>query len=408
MKKKILFVHQHFPGQYKHLAPALAEKYNVHSFSMFPNDIKGVKHHRYTPHQESSKNIHRLAVEFETKILRAEACADLAYKLKDEGFNPDLIIGHAGWGELLFIKEVWPNSKLLSYLEFHYKLYNSDIDFDKDHMVDEDKIFLRRKLISRNAAGFSQYSSSDYLITPTEFQKSTFPEFVKEKITVIHEGIDTDVFTPNEKMTMTVDNVTLSRKDKIILFVNRNLEPYRGYHIFLRSLPYIQKKHPDALILIVGADGTSYGKKPPQGQTWKNIFLNEVKDQVDLSKIIFTGYLLEHKSLTALMQMASVQVYLSYPFVVSWSLLESLSCGCLVIGSNTEPVSEIITDKKNGILTDFFDYKEIANKVNAVLDKPENYNKLTETARQHIIKNYDLKKVCLPKTIEFVENILSE
>ena len=139
MKKKILFVHQHFPGQYKHLAPALAEKYNVHSFSMFPNDIKGVKHHRYTPHQESSKNIHRLAVEFETKILRAEACADLAYKLKDEGFNPDLIIGHAGWGELLFIKEVWPNSKLLSYLEFHYNLYNSDIDFDKEISFEEFK-----------------------------------------------------------------------------------------------------------------------------------------------------------------------------------------------------------------------------------------------------------------------------
>ena len=314
MKKTILFVHQNFPGQFKHLAPALSGKYNIHSVSMIPSNIKGISHHIYSPYRESSMNIHRLAMEFETKIIRAEACADMAYKLKGEGFNPDLIIGHPGWGELLFLKEVWPNSKLLSYVEFHYNLYNSDIDFDKDHMLGEDQIFLRRKLIARNAPGFSQYISSDYLITPTEFQKSTFPEFVKEKITVIHEGIDTDVFTPNEKMTMTIDNVTLSRKDKIVLFVNRNLEPYRGYHIFLRSIPYIQKKHPDALILIVGAEGTSYGKKPPQGQTWKNIFLNEVKDQVDLSKIIFTGYLHEHKSLTALMQIASVQVYLSYPF----------------------------------------------------------------------------------------------
>ncbi len=408
MKKNILFVHQNFPGQYKHLAPELAKKYNVHSISMADSGVNGVKHHKYIPYRNSSKKIHELAIEFETKVLRAEACADLAHKLKNDGLIPDLIIGHAGWGELLLLKEVWPNAKMLTYVEFHYNLTNSDIDFDLDNQKGDDELYLRRKLIARNAFGFAQYNMSDYLITPTKFQKSTFPVAYQEKIKVIHEGIDTNKFTPSANMKLNIDGNNISKKDKIILFVNRNLEPYRGYHIFLRSLPLIQKKHPDALIFIVGGEGTSYGKDPPKGKTWKNIFLEEVKSKLDLSKIFFTGYLKEHKSLTALMQIATVQVYLTYPFVLSWSLLESLSCGCLVIGSNTGPVKEVIKDNKSGLLTDFFDFKEIANKVNKVLDEPNNFTKLTKVARDEIIKKYDLQTICLPKNVEFVENILSE
>jgi len=408
MKKNILFIHQNFPGQFKHLAPELAKNHNVHSLSMFDIEVNGVKHHKYIPYRNSSNKIHNLAIEFETKIIRAEACADMAYELKEEGFNPDLIIGHTGWGELLFLKEIWPDAKMLGYVEFHYNLDNSDIDFDLEHQKGDDNLFLRRKLVSRNTSGFSQYHDSDYLISPTHFQKSTFPDDIKHKIQVIHEGIDTSRFVPNSDMKLNIDGQNISKEDKIILFVNRNLEPYRGYHIFLKSLPLIQKKHPDALIFIVGGEGTSYGKKPPKGKTWKNIFLKDVENDLDMSKIFFTGYLPEHKSLTALMQVASVQVYLTYPFVLSWSLLESLSCGVLVIGSKTGPVEEVIEDKKSGLLVDFFDFKDIANKVNKVLDEPEKFSKLTKAARNEMIKKFDLNTVCLPKNIKFIEKILSE
>ncbi len=414
MSYNILFIHQHFPGQFKHIGPALAKDNNVHSLSMFDYNVEGVQNHKWTPKRGNGDNVHPLALEFETKVLRAEGCADKARELKNDGFTPDLVIGHTGWGELMYIKEVWPETKLLSYVEFHYNLINSDIDFDLEEQEGMDTTFLRRKLIGRNAVFFSQYENSDYLFSPTNFQKSTFPEHWQKKISVIHEGIDTDRFVPKPeaKFNITVDDlkksIELSKESKVVLFVNRNLEPYRGYHIFMRSLEHIFKQHPDAYIIIVGGDETSYGKKPPKGQKWRKIFYNEVKDKIDSSRVIFTGYLPDHNALTSLMQVSTVQVYLTYPFVLSWSLLESLSCGLTVIASNTGPVNEVITDEQEGLLVDFFDHKGIAERVNKVLNDPVKFSYLGKNARNKMIKEYDLDTVCLPKTLKFIKEILEE
>ncbi len=176
----------------------------------------------------------------------------------------------------------------------------------------------------------------------------------------------------------------------------------------MRSLEHIFEQHPDAYIIIVGGDETSYGKKPPKGQKWRKIFYDEVKDKIDSSRVIFTGYLSDHNALTSLMQVSTVQVYLTYPFVLSWSLLESLSCGLTVIASNTGPVSEVITDEKEGLLVDFFDHKGIAERVNKVLNDPGKFSYLGENARDKMIKEYDLDKVCLPKTLKFIKEILEE
>tara|TARA_Y100001935_G_C17311322_1_gene516527 strand:+ start:3620 stop:4858 length:1239 start_codon:yes stop_codon:yes gene_type:complete len=406
MKKNLLFVHQHYPGQFKHLAPALAKKYNVHSISLTDIKSEGVSHHQYVVKRPTGEDTLDLVKEFEAKALRGVACADKAYELKRSGFTPDLIIGHPGWGELLYLKEVWPESKMLSYLEYHYRPYDSDVDFDKEEMEGLDEIFLRRKLVGRNASFLSQYEDSDYFIAPTQFQRNSFPDRIKKQINVIHEGIDTDRFKPNRKLKVQIDEFNLFKEKKVILFVSRNLEPYRGYHIFMRSLPEIFKRHPDALVLIVGGEAVSYGKKAPDGKTWKNIFFDEVKNSIDTKRVKYLGYLPDHKNLTALMQSAALQVYLTYPFVLSWSMLESLACELLVIGSDTGPVKEVITDKKNGLLVDFFDVKAISDSVNKVLSSPEKYIDLAKQGRKTIIKNYDLNKVCLPKSIELVEKIL--
>tara|TARA_Y100001935_G_scaffold121437_2_gene100448 strand:+ start:11791 stop:13029 length:1239 start_codon:yes stop_codon:yes gene_type:complete len=408
MSKNILFVHQHFPGQFKHIAKELSKNNNVHSISLHNRTIEGVTHHQYFPSKGESTTTHILAKEWEVKIIRAEGCANKAYELKNNGFNPDLIIGHPGWGELLFLKEVWPSTKILSYLEFHYSLYGYDIGFDDEESKDLDEVFTRRKLILRNSALTSQYENSDYFITPTEFQKSIFPDEIKSKLNVIHEGIDTDRFIPSDKEQLKVADFDLSKEKKIILFVNRNLEPYRGYHIFMRSLPGIFREHPDALVIIVGGESVSYGKKPEKGTTWRQKFFEEVKDSIDVNRVVYTGYITDHRNLTKLMQMATVQVYLTYPFVLSWSLLESLSCGLLVIGSNTSPVKEVITDGENGIIVDFFDYENISKKVNEVLSNPSSFDTMRKNARKKMIKNYDLKKICLPKTLNLINDILED
>jgi len=408
-KKKILFIHQNFPGQYKYLAPELAKnkKYEITSLSMVDHKaIPGIKKNIYQVKQGNSLNIHKFAVEFETKIIRADACADKANELKENGYYPDLIIGHSGWGELLFLKEVWPETKYLTYVEFNYNLVNSDIDFDPTVFMDKTS-YTRRKLIARNSSFHTQYLLSEKMVTPTQFQKNTFPDIFKENIEVIHEGIDTKFLVPQNNKTVKINDLTLTNKDKIVLYVSRTLEPYRGYHSFIRSIPEILDKHPDAYILLIGGDNKGYGASPEKGKTHREEYFNEIKDKVDTSRIIFLGYV-DYNILIACFNIASVHVYLTYPFVLSWSMLESMSCGGLILGSDTGPVNEVIEDNKNGLLVDFFDYPDIARKVNNILENPDEFLKIRNNARKTIVEKYDLWDVCIPKHKNLIKKILND
>jgi glycosyltransferase involved in cell wall biosynthesis len=191
--------------------------------------------------------------------------------------------------------------------------------------------------------------------------------------------------------------------DEVVTFVARQLEPYRGYHVLMRSLPLLQKLRPNARIVIVGEDGVSYGNAPPNGETWKSVFLKEVAGNLDMRRVHFVGRL-PHPLLTRLMQVSAAHVYLTYPFVLSWSLLEAMSIGALIIGSNTLPVQEVIEHEINGLLTDFFDPQGLAHTVADALDNSEKLAHLRAAARETIVSNYDLKSICLPGQIEFVMN----
>ena len=411
-KKKILFIHQNFPGQFKSLAPALnaMKDIEVRSLSLKDSPYKDIEHFKYTLDGETSKDIHFLAQEFETKMLRAHGAALKCLEMKEKGYIPDLIISHPGWGETFLVKEIWPEVKILSYFEFYYHSTGSDVDFDPDekhHPNSDYDLFF--KLAARNAPTFMNYVQSDKLICPTEFQRNTAPDDFRDKIEIIHDGIDTSVIKPQKNASITLgDNnkIHLTKDDKVITFINRNLEPYRGYHIFMKSLPAILKKHPDAYVIIVGGDKVSYGASPEDGRSYKNIYFDEVKDKIDdLSRIKFVG-LVEYKTLIAILGITTVHIYFTYPFVLSWSTLESMAMETLIIGSSTEPVTEVIEHNKNGILVDFFDIKGLSKTVIDVLNNPNKYSSLKKEARKTIIKKYDLEKVCLPKQIKMVESLL--
>ena len=411
-KKNILFVHQNFPAQYKHLAPALHKNkdYEVRSLSMNNGSIQGIQHYKYSVAKANTPNLNRLAIEFETKIIRAEAAAKKCFEIKESGFNPDLIISHPGWGEVLFLKEVWPNTKILNYFEFYYNTKKSDVDFDLAETVRPDYGFeLTTKLIARNAPFLSSFNQSDMMISPTNFQKSTAPNEYKNKIEVVHEGIDTDVIKPNTDSFIDISSgdkkIRLTRKDKIITFVNRNLEPYRGYHIFMRALPDVIKKHPDAYIIIIGGDDVSYGARPESGN-YKDLYFNEIKDKLPIDhNIKFLGTV-DYNVLLNFFSITTVHIYLTYPFVLSWSMLEAMAMESLIIGSKTPPVEEVIKNNKNGILVDFFDYNKLSNLINKVLDNPESYKNLKKEARKTIINNYDLRTLCLPKQLDIVKKLI--
>ena len=173
----------------------------------------------------------------------------------------------------------------------------------------------------------------------------------------------------------------------------------------MRALPEIFEKHPDVEILIVGGDGTSYGATPPEGQTHKEIYLNEVKKDLKGANLRFLGRV-PYKSLMAMFAITSAHIYLTYPFVLSWSMLEAMSLEALVIGSDTDPVKEVIQNKKNGLLFDFHDHKMLAKNVIDVLDNKDDFDQMRKNARKTIVDNYDLKSVCLPQHLKLIKGLV--
>lgn len=392
----VLFIHQNFPAQFVHLAPALAAdaKNDVRVLTPSRRPIpKGVRAHYYTIKRSSSEKIHPWIADLETKTIRGEAAFWAALELKKQGFTPDIIIAHPGWGESLFLKEVWPNAKLALYCEFYYQANGADTNFDPEFLKDDTDLACRLKL--KNATFDLQLAQADAGISPTHFQRSVFPEQFQSKISVIHDGVNTELVKPNPNVTMQLNGKTLTRDDQIVTFVNRNLEPMRGYHVFMRALPEILKQNPKARIVIVGEDDVSYGSKPPAGTTWKEIFLNEVKCQLDMSRVHFVGKL-SYPNFIQLLQLSTVHVYLTYPFVLSWSLLEAMSAGCAIVASNTEPVREVIKHNETGLVVDFFDVKAISEQVSYLLRNTVEQQRLGEIARGLILQQYDLR-VCLSK-----------
>jgi glycosyltransferase involved in cell wall biosynthesis len=397
---RVLFVHQNFPGQFKHLAPALAKAgHQVKALCIEGGPAQGVEVRRYRPARSSAKGIHPWAGEFETKVIRGEACAAAAVKLQAEGFDPQLIVANPGWGESLFLKDVWPGAKMLALLEFFYAAEGLDFGFDPEFGVPA--LAAHARLRAKNAHLLLALEGMDAGMSPTQFQRDTMPRAYRDRIEVIFDGIDTTVVKPDAAATVTIGGKTLRAGDEVLTFVNRNLEPQRGYHIFMRALPKILRARPHAVALIVGGDDVSYGAPPPAGKTWKQIFLDEVKADLDMSRVHFVGRI-AYADYLRVLQVSRCHVYLTYPFVLGWSCIEAMSAGCVVVGSDTAPVREVITHGANGLLTNFFDTAALAQTVIDVLARPASYQDLRDAARQTAVARYDLDTICLPAQLDLI------
>ena len=330
-------------------------------------------------------------------VVVARACL----QLREKGYVPDVIFGHSGWGETLFLKEVWPEAKLIVYAEFYYRGRGADVGFDPEFSAQTfDQVMIAQ---GRTAHLGQALLHADAGLSPTKWQASTYPAALRERIRVIFDGVDTAVMRPDDQAQVTLPNGQVVKAgDEVLTFVNRNLEPYRGYHIFMRALPAVMKERPDAQVVIVGGDEVSYGAAPKGAKGWKDTFLNEVKDQLDLSRVHFMGKV-PYPTFVSLMQVSRAHAYLTYPFVLSWSMLESMAAGAHVVGSDTAPVRELIRDGENGTLVDFFDVKGWSKALVKALARPETFLDLRRAARQTILEGYDLRSVCLPAMVEYVE-----
>lgn len=411
---QILIIHQNFPRQYKHLAPALVEQ-GHQVFSLTPKVEKrtvwkGVQLLPYKISRASSKEIHPWLADLETKVIRADACYRQALAWKEKGLNPDVILAHHGWGEPMFLKDVWPDAKMGIYCELYHLDSGESVNFDPEFETkDLRSNALRLRL--RNLNNTLHFEAADAGISPTEFQASTFPEPFRSDISVIHDGIDTELVKPNPDAVLKIsDDLSLTRDDEVITFINRNLEPYRGYHAFMRALPKLLKARPNAQVVLLGGDEVSYGSKPPAGKTWKQIYIDEVRDQIsdeDWARVHYLGRV-PYDTFLAMMQVSRLHIYLTYPFVLSWSLLEAMSAEAAILASDTAPVLEAIRDDETGMLTDFFDGDALVEKANALLEDPDKRARLGKAAREFVLKTYDLKTHCLPTQLEWVAKLAAK
>ena len=390
---RVLFVHQNCPGQFKHLAPALAAE--GHEVVFITQKDKptplGVRKVEYAPHRKVTPKIHPYLAGTEAAVLNGQAVARVGFALREKGFMPDAMIGNPGWGETLFLKDVWPESPLISLSEFYYNGRGSDVGFDPEFSTGPDAVLRAR---ARSGQHLLAIEAADLAYSPTEWQKAQFPSVYRDKISVIHDGIDIDFIRPDANASFTLpDGRELTREDEVLTYVSRNLEPYRGFHSFMRALPRILEARPEAHVVIVGGDEVSYGGRPKEGGCWREVMLAEIGPLPE--RVHFTGRI-PYADYLSLLQVSSVHLYLTYPFVLSWSMLEAMAAGAFVVGSATPPVEEVIEDGVNGWLVPFFDTDTIAGRVADALALRRDVDPIRRAARETIVSRYALAD-CLQK-----------
>lgn len=402
---RVLILHPNFPAQYRHIATALGSDPENQVIFGTSNErpewvIPGVRKVLFTPSRNPRPETHHYVRPLESAVLCGQAVYRAAEKLKAEGFIPDIVCGHSGWGPTLFIKDIFPKTKLLCYFEWFYNAFGADADFDPADPLSADDIL---RIRVKNSSILIDLYSCDWGVSPTNWQKSQFPKEFHSKITVLHDGVDTEYFKPNPGAKLVLPNLDLSGVDEIVTYVARGMEPYRGFPEFIESIAYIQERRPNCHVVIVGSERVCYGKSLPNGKTYKQEMLEKVP--LDMSRVHFVGSL-PYGLYLKVIQASSAHVYLTRPFVLSWSMIESMSTGCLVIGSDTAPVTEVIRDGENGLLVDFFSPKQIAARVDEVLNHPTRMAEIRAKARQTVLERYALSDL-LPRHLQLIKDVAS-
>lgn len=401
---KVLLVHQGGPGQFVHLARALAAD-PAHEVALIAKegapDTLGIPSARYSVPDRSSTDIHRYLTQMNNQVLHGQGAANAARQLKEVGFLPDVVCVHSGWGEALFLRDVLPDAKILVYCEHYYSAERSGAGFSPNF---NDSFDLDCRIRLRNAHLLLSLEAADWGICPTRWQWCGHPGFVRDRISIIHDGIDTDLLRPDPSAVLKLPNGrSLSVDDETVTYVARNLEPERGFDVFMRSVETILARRPNARIVLVGGDDRGYGSLPARGGSWRDLMLEKVK--IDPDRVHFLGPIpyAEYRKVLAI---SRVHVYLTYPSVLSWSMLEAMACECFVIGSRTPPVTEVIRDGENGRLVDFFNVEEISDMVVSALSDPGATISMRKAARETVRELYDLKRVCLPAQINLLSMLV--
>ncbi|MGG6295766.1 glycosyltransferase family 4 protein [Leptolyngbya sp. AN02str] len=402
---RVLFLHNNFPAQFRELARALAQDPNNEvvygTKHTDPVQLAGVRKVNYAPTREPHPDVHHYVRSYESAVLHGQAVVRMALQLKQAGFEPDVVCSHSGWGNGMFIKDVFPKTKLLSYFEWFCNAEGADADFDPAYPLNMDD-YLRIR--ASNAPMLVDLYSSDRGISPTYWQRSQFPTEFHDKITVLHDGVDTNYFypEPGAKLVLPEYGLDLSHVDELVTYVSRGMDAYRGFPQFMEAIARLTERRPNCHVVIVAGDRVAYGPAAPKGNSFKDIMLEKLPS-LDLSRVHFAGTM-PYGHYKQVLRASKVHVYLTRPFVLSWSLMESLSSGCVVVASDTAPVREVIQDGVNGFLVDFFSPDKIADRIEDALIHQTDLQPMREKARQTALDRYALSTL-LPQHIQLLEEL---
>lgn len=387
---KVLFAHNAIFGQFLHFAPWLRERGHevvvLHRDKAATGGDAGLVNFNDEPwHLENQAQHLR---EVENAVATAAGSAGAALKLRDAGFSPDIIIAHCGWGTGLLLKNVWPRAKYIAYHEWLYRA-NALAAPDTVAELTADRLVNFAHDAARNMPIVLEFLNADACWTPNEFQASQFPKMFRDKITITHDGVDVDKLKPDPEARIDFPWLNLSGTEKIVTYIGRGFEPTRGFPDFLKAIEILQGAIPDLHTVIIGENKVAYGEKLRAGDSW----LHRTADSLnlDFSRIHLTGTI-DHAHLRRILAAGTVHVYLTAPFVLSWSLAESMALGCAVVASDLPAVQELITDGENGLLAAPGDVRAIAKQIKRCLENPRLRTKLGQAARESIVRNFDMNQ----------------
>lgn len=412
----ILYVHQNFPAQFGHIARHLVQKlgWRCTFVSETPSGmVEGIEKIQYKVEGGASKQNHYCSRTFENTVWHCDGVYRAMRARPD--IQPDLIVGHSGFGSTLFLRELYGDAPILNFFEYYYRPHDphSDMDFRKDLAWQVPEINYLRSYC-RNAMIHLDLQNCDAGYTPTQFQRSRFPTEYEHKLDVIFDGVDRSVYhayndelrpAPQQRALRTIGGVDVPPDTRIVTYVSRGFESMRGFDIFMRSAKLIYQRYPNVLFFVVGTDRIAYGGDENYIRGFKSFKdWTLAQDQYDLSKFVFTGRL-PTAALGRLLAASDLHIYLTVPFVLSWSMMDAMSCGAVVLGSRTPPVQEMIQEGQNGLLADFFTPEEFADKAVQVLTDPAAYRPLGRAAEQMVVDQYSLEAV-LPRMLELYERAI--
>jgi len=397
----VLFVHQNFPAQFGHIAAHLIRRHRFRC--TFVNEkragrVGDIECVPYRVEGGATAHNHYCTRTFENTTRHAIGVYE-AVKARPD-LKPDLIVGHSGFGSTLFLRELFPDVPIINYFEYFYRTRNSDMDFRKD-FPSQSIDFLRAR--NRNAMVLLDLDNCDAGYSPTEYQRGLFPREYQGKLRTIFDGVDTTVWKPMPGLAREVNGYKVPDGMKVVTYATRGMESMRGFDVFMKAAKKLSDRRKDVIFLIAGQDKVCYGgdERHTGGKSFKDWVLS--RDSYDLSRFVFLG-LIPPTELAKLFNITDVHVYLTVPFVLSWSLVNALACGATVLASDTAPVREMVEHGRNGVLFDFFDADALAELASQLLDRRDEYRALGQQGAALIRDKYGID-VCLPKMVELYESV---